>query len=474
MILKGKLVISSSAPIYFCILIFFFGCFITSCSAQDVLIKPVTKKETTLIIEKIVDSLEHYYVNLKMGIKTGKRLQENNEKGYYYAIKDPKELAKQLTKDLRSVNGDLHLSVEYSTKEDEKPIENITRISAKYGASTNYGFQEIKFIEGNIAYIKVSHFSNWDFGNKARQKITEIMGLFKNSDAFIIDVRDNPGGVPYVASYLSSYFFDDKPVHLSDVYTRFNDYRYGIFTEPLVAGMKYPEVPMYILVNNKSASAAEEFAFWLQNKNRAAIIGQTTAGAGYGAMTHKLNERFSVSISSEEGIDPNSKKGFQTVGVVPDSIVDEGLEYTTALELAKKAIKKEVLKDTDQVHHFYKFLEKKQTAVSEVALFEQVMMLHQLGHLDYDDIEELGKKYRLEPKKALPILRANTVLYSFYPQPFDTYADVLTNAKNYDMALHYYNKAIQLAEIKNNPDLDELKRNREKFMKKNGSFLGDN
>ena len=109
-------------------------------------------------------------------------------------------------------------------------------------------------------------------------------------------------------------------MHLADFYTRYNNFRYGIYTEPFVPGIKLPKFPLFILVNEKSAAAAEELAFWVQNHKRALIIGQPTAGAGYGALNHQLSKRFSISISSEEEIDPITKKGFQGTGVIPDSI----------------------------------------------------------------------------------------------------------------------------------------------------------
>jgi hypothetical protein len=434
----------------------------------------VSKKELSNIVNKIADSLVFYYVNLEEGEKMGNFIKNNFKTGDDNDLKKPEKLAKQLTEDLRAVTGDLHLYVKYTNRIKEKLNEEQPKINPKYGESTNYGFQEIKFIEGNIAYIKISHFSNWNFANKARQKVTEIMELFKNSKAFIFDVRDNPGGVPYLVSYLSSYFFVDEPVLLTNVYSRFNNFKHSIYTEPLVAGYKYPKTPMYILVNNKSASGAEEFAFWLQNKNRATVIGQVTAGGGYGAMMHQLNKRFSISISSENYMDPDSKKGFQTIGVTPDIITDKNFEYTTALALAKNEIKKKTIKDSTQIKSYYKLLKNKSVNISEIDIFKQTVMLHQLGYLDYNDIEKLGKQYVEDPKKALPILKAQTILYSFYPQPFDNYAEVLATFEKYELAQLNYNKAVLLAEIKKNPSLNQIKKNREKFLEKYGNFLNDN
>ncbi|MEM6805912.1 MAG: S41 family peptidase, partial [Bacteroidota bacterium] len=383
----------------------------------------------------------------------------------------PEELAKKLTQDLRALNGDLHLFVNFHKQEKDQHQEAEPKPQDHRGASTNFGFQEIKFLEHKIAYLKIEHFSNWNHATKARQKVSELMSLFKNSQALIIDVRDNRGGVPYIASCLASYFFGDTAVHLADFYTRYNNYSYGIYTEPFVPGVKLAEIPLFILVNEKSASAAEELAFWMQNHERALIIGQATAGAGYGALNHNLNERFSVSISSEEEIDPLSKKGFQGSGVIPDRITTEGNSLDVAIELAKESVKKVEVPDSSRLKSFYQLLENDKLTINESEIYEQVLTLIQMELLSYDELYSLGNTYIDEPQKSVPILTAFTSLYSFYPHPFELYAKALIKAKDYDAALENFDKAIELANLKNNPAIKQFRLSRKEFLDKYGGEL---
>ena len=451
------------------IALLFLYIFSNQASSQSHSTDNVTPPQLEIMINKIADSLAYYYVDIEKGIEIGNHLKNRFHNGAYNSTITPGDLAKQLTKDLRSFSGDLHLYVAHpdeETSQDNNSVDIET-----YGSSTNYGFQEIKFIEGNIAYIRISHFSNWAFANNARQRITEIMGLFNDAKAFIIDVRNNPGGVPYVASFLASYFFDKEPVHLAQYYVRYDDFEYGIFTEPFAPGKKYPKTPVFILVNKKSGSAAEEFPFWLQNQNRAVVIGDSTAGAGYGAMVHDIGNGFSVSISNSIEVDPVTKKGFQGTGVIPDIQVNSDSSYSVALNLAQEAILSEPLVDTSKLEDFYQLLRADEDSIIQVEIFNQVLLFHQEGLLSYNEINNLGYQYINEPKKAVPILKANTTLYSFYPNPFDSYADALTSAGLYERALINYNKAVRLAEIKNNPNLDLFKSNRERFISEYGSFI---
>lgn len=297
--------------------------------------------------------------------------------------------------------------------------------------------------------------------------------MLGNSNALIIDLRDNSGGVPYLASYIVSYFFEEKTVHLADFYSRFDDSNYAIYTEPLIPGNKFPDLPIFVIVNNKSASAAEELAFWLQNHKRATIIGEPTAGAGYGAMTHKLTDEFSISISSEIEIDPITKKGFQSTGVIPDIVLSSNEIIKKTIVFANTAIiENQVLLNQSKKNRLEKFklqLEDKSSSISEDEIFNKVLVLHRQGMLSYKDIKALGNKYLNEPKKAIPILKTNTVLYPFFPHPFDNYAKALLSDNRFELALINYNKAVNLAEIKNNEDLIKFKDNRtvcEKLLKK--------
>ena len=437
-----------------------------ACLAQEYQEGRIEMDEKEEIIHSISDSLRFYYVDENMGKEIGSLLIAQLEKGDYDKIILPSVFAQVVTKDLRSLNDDLHLYLTY-TSTGGIPTESVNETSSNKGSETNFGFQEIKFIDRSIGYLKINHFSNWDYASGARKKVAEIMGIFKSCKALIVDLRDNKGGVPYISSFLASYFFDDQPVHLADFYTRYNNYRYGIYTEPNVPGYKYPDIPLFILVNSQSASAAEEFAFWLQNKKRATVIGQKTAGAGYGALNHRLSDRFTVSISSEEEIDPITKKGFQGTGVIPNIIVEDSLIYSTAIQLAKHGELTNLSNENDPLTKLNDILNTpKDDYVDQIEIYKEVILLNQQGLLSFDQINTLGHNYYDEPQKSTAILKAFTELYSFYPYPFVVYARVLEHTKAYDMALINYNKAILLAGLKGNPALEEYTSERDEFLNK--------
>jgi len=411
---------------------------------QNENILPVSKKEKTLIVTKIADSLKTYYVNLNTGIKIGELIKTKNKKGKYKSLKDPKKFVHQLTKDLRSVSNDLHLFVGYDSKRASKNKKLKIDKSGKMG---NYGFQEVKILENNIGYIKISNFSDWNYLKEAKLAATTSMNMVKNTDALIFDVRNNSGGVPYLVSYLISYLLDGERIILTDYYHRYNDSHHPVYTETNILGDKLPNIPVYVLVNKKSASAAEEFAFWLQNIKRATIIGETTMGAGYGVMSHKLNNRFSVQISSEVGLNPYTKKGFEQIGITPDVKISDKKTFDKAKELALISAKEYRLKKTLTNKKLSKDLEiilKNKNATDE-AIFTIIEKCNTVNIVNEAKINLLGYDYltkKNNSKRAEIIFKANTILYPKSANVYDSYAETLVQNGDLKNAVINQEKAV--------------------------------
>lgn len=445
--------------------------------AQTSSIEPVTVEEVALLVERIADSLAYYYVDAEVGKQIGVTLKKQHQSGAYNNITAPEKLALRLKEDLQSISGDKHLFVSFTNEHAAVSEAADTDLTEPYGRDTNYGFQELRFLGGNVGYLKISHFSNWNHASEARQKATEMMAALGGSDALIFDVRDNKGGVPYLVSYLVSYLFDDDPVHLTDFYVRFNDSGHSMYTEPLIPGARYPDVPVFILVNKNTASAGEELAFWLKNLGRATVVGENTAGAGFGAMSHRLNERFTVSISSEVEIDPASSQGFEKIGVTPNVAADSEAAFAVTVELATAAAidfrKGHQDRIELEVAALHRLLELPTESVSQNEITAQVITCSKSGGLTSTEINALGYQYINQPKKAIAILKANTILYPFFPDPFDSYADALAAGKEYHEAMLNYEKAVELAALKQNNNLSLYTENRDAFKRRYESIQAE-
>lgn len=298
------------------------------------------------MVDSIITLVNKYYVSLDVAEKISTTLLKKNKAGVYSKILDPKKLANQLTADLRSVNGDLHMSVSNKTIPKKSKTKKSSINVDTYGKWSNYGFNEIKVLDGNIGYLKISHFTNWKSFEAAKKVITSSINSLKNTDALILDVRNNPGGFESIVAYLISYFYDGASIHLSDYYYRYANKRYGVHTTVDIPGTKLPDIPLYVLVNGRTASAGESLAYMLKHLKRATVVGEVTAGAGNGAMRHRVNDEFTVTIASETTINTVTKTSFEKVGVIPNIKTNSEDAYNTGYRLALEHLKK----TNDSIH----------------------------------------------------------------------------------------------------------------------------
>jgi hypothetical protein len=77
-------------------------------------------------------------------------------------------------------------------------------------------------------------------------------------------------------------------------------------------------VPLFVLVDRRSASAAEDIPFVLQNLGRATIVGERAAGAGRNVGLHRAAHGLWVGVSISQAYDPATGRQWERVGIEPD------------------------------------------------------------------------------------------------------------------------------------------------------------
>ena len=89
------------------------------------------------------------------------------------------------------------------------------------------------------------------------------------------------------------------------------------------------------MLTKGQASAAEAFAYSLQNKKRAKIIGQQSAGAANMNSWYVVNEQIYVSVSTAAPTLPGTEESWEQKGIQPDHIVENGAEIEFILTSTK-------------------------------------------------------------------------------------------------------------------------------------------
>ena len=172
-----------------------------------------------------------------------------------------------------------------------------------------------KLIDNEIGYLRLRAFNE----NSSNQLKGEISKLEKNNKlvGYILDLRNNPGGLLSQAVRISDFFLDDGEI----VSTRGRKSRENrkFFAKK---GDRIKGKPLIVLINNGSASASEIVAGALQDQKRAVLLGEATYGKGSVQSIIPLRNRGAIRLTISKYYLP-SGKSISEVGVTPDIRVEE-------------------------------------------------------------------------------------------------------------------------------------------------------
>ena len=161
--------------------------------------------------------------------------------------------------------------------------------------------------------------------NSGIQLKNEISKIEKNKKTigYILDLRNNPGGLLSQAVKISDFFLDDGEIVSTNGRRRNENRKY--FAKK---GDKINGKPLIVLINNGSASAAEIVAGALQDQKRAVLLGETTYGKGSVQSIIPLKNRGAIRLTVSKYYLP-SGKSISEVGVTPDiRVYEEGEDFS--------------------------------------------------------------------------------------------------------------------------------------------------
>lgn len=280
----------------------------------------LTQENRTAVIEAIVRNLNESYVFPETAKKMETALKARVANHEYDSVTSSKAFAETLTSNLQEVSHDKHLRVRF--RYDGVPVQTNHQPTAQqieqfrsYNRTMNYGFERVERLPGNIGYIDLHGFMDPESGGDT---VAAAMALLANTDAMIIDLRQNGGGSPEMVQLICSYFFEGEPVHLNDLYFRPDDSTHQYWTLPHVPGRRYIGKDVYILTSKHTFSGAEEFSYNMKNLKRATLVGETTGGGAHPGGEVRLDDHFAVFLPVGRAINPITKTNWEGTGVTPD------------------------------------------------------------------------------------------------------------------------------------------------------------
>lgn len=176
-----------------------------------------------------------------------------------------------------------------------------------------------EMLDYDIGLVTIANFDD----RCAKETIAAIETLLDNgARGLIFDVRHNPGGYAHELVKVLDYLLPEGELFRAVSYDGEENIDYS--------DADCLEIPMAVLVNGSSYSAAEFFAAAMQDYDAAYVVGEQTSGKGYFQTTIRLNDGSAVALSVGKYFTPGGIS-LANVGVTPDQWIETDEETKSAI-----------------------------------------------------------------------------------------------------------------------------------------------
>ncbi len=179
---------------------------------------------------------------------------------------------------------------------------------------------DVKTVKGrlltrNIGYISISNFRD-NTSEQFRETLDELMA--NGATALIFDVRNNGGGLLRSLEEILDPLLPEGEIAIAT-------YQDGSTDTVVYSDANELDIPMVVLINGSSASAAELFAASLRDFGKAKLVGETTFGKGIMQITTSMEDGSGLTLTIAT-YQTTRSDCYHGVGVVPDQEVESGEE----------------------------------------------------------------------------------------------------------------------------------------------------
>lgn len=278
------------------------------------------------VLESAADRVEATYVDAPQAAVIASAIRGWAREGRYAAsCATPAEFVAQFNRDLDAYDGHFH----FELAQDAAHADDWLMQWRAAAPESNAGLREVRVLEGNVGYIRLATFYSWDL---AGEKLGHAWALIKDTSGLILDLRQNGGGDDATPGHIVRSLLGPGVDAVQDI-----DRRQGKQADPLPrAGLPPYSAPVVVLIDRRSASAAEFVAYTLQAHGRATIIGSPSAGGA-----HMLGDPvpighgFQISVPDARPMNRKTGGNWEKVGVKPDVPGGDDPLFNARLYLSK-------------------------------------------------------------------------------------------------------------------------------------------
>lgn len=299
----------------------------------------LTPAQVGEVVDALSASLDGYFDPAKASAVKAALGARRSE---FVAIADREALARALSETTLEASGDLHLKVSVTTARKDAPALSEAE-QTLLDQRLAYGLMVARRLPANIGYLKLRYFEQTEPG---AAMVDAALGLLAHTDALIIDLRENTGGGGAADLRLLGHL-SRKPLVLETLRWRQPDGKTTLEARQVSqapGGPLYADKPVFVLIANRTFSAAEALAYSLKANGRAVLIGEKTRGGGNPANRPPpaLGYGLSVFVPNGQVVHPLTGGGWEGVGVTPDVAVAPDAALTEAFRRALAVAKPRV------------------------------------------------------------------------------------------------------------------------------------
>lgn len=266
--------------------------------------------EQQAVLDHAARAIEGKYVDKAQATQIAQSVRDWAQRDRYAdSCGDPSAFVSRLNRDLHAYDGHFHF----------EPVADKTSAGDDWlmawraqAGPTNAGVREVRVLEGNIGYLRLTTFYSWEI---ARPKLVAAFQLLGDTQGLVLDLRQNGGGESDTANHLVRALLGGDVESVQRI-----ESRRGTTLEGL-PGLDMPAYPhgIVVLVDRRSASASEFVAYSLQAAGRATVVGSRSAGAA--SMLGEpdlLPHGFQISIPDARPVNLKTGRNWDGAGVAPD------------------------------------------------------------------------------------------------------------------------------------------------------------
>ena len=265
------------------------------------------------VLDTLAQKLESNYVVVDVARKLAATVRAKEKANAYKLITQGPELARALTDDLYAVAHDKHLRVAFSVA--PLPEGPIGPPPPEVFKKLNGMIPKLEILEGNVGYMRVNGVPPVE---SAGGPMAAAFAFLQNTDALIIDNRENHGGDPHtVALYMS--YLSTGPSHLVTTFHWRTGNRTEEFKTTELGERSYGATkPVFVLTSSATFSGGEEFSYDVQAFKRGVIVGEITGGGANPGGPMHLGHHFLVNMPGGQAFNAVTGTNWEGVGVKPD------------------------------------------------------------------------------------------------------------------------------------------------------------